>query len=439
MKVEVQEINSCQKKLAVEIPLEVVKKELDSLYRDLQGKVKVKGFRPGKVPKGILERLYKNEVESEVINKIIPDTCTKIIQENGIRAIGHPRLDEVELEKEKPLRFTAIVDVIPNISLKDYGGWELTKKIVRVTEDQLDEELGRLREIHAQWDAVDRPAQKGDYIALNYQGSLEGKKLPELRAEHLEAIIGSNYLPPSFEEQLIGMNIGEKRDIKVSFPLDHSNEKLAGKEVLFEVQLEEIKVKRLSELNDEFAREVREDVETLEELKQKTLKLLEEYAANRAETLLKKEIVDRLVAENPFPVPEPLIEAEVQRMLYNMEAGLELQGKRLEAPEFYRERFREAALNNVQAELILEKIQTQETIEVSEEEMDNEVELVASRFKKSEELIKTEMGEKLRSQLGRRKALDLLVKKCKIQEEIVAPEDLPANAIEGNSLAKLRL
>ena len=434
MKVELQEINSCQKKLEVEIPLEVVKKELDSFYRDLQKKVKIKGFRPGKVPKGILERLYKNEVESELINKIIPDTYTKIIQENGIRAIGPPRLDEVELEKEKPLRFTAIVDVIPDISLKEYGGWELTKKIVRVTEDQLNEELGQLREIHAQWDAVDRPVQKGDYITLNYQGSIEGKKLPELRAENLEAIIGSDYLPPSFEEQLIGMNIGEKRDIKVSFPLDHSNEKLAGKEVLFEVQLEEIKVTKLSNLNDEFAREVRVYVETLEELQDKSLKLLEEYAANRAEALLKKEIVDRLVAENPFPVPEPLVEAEVQRMLYRMETGLELQGRRLEAPESYRERFREAALNNVQAELILEKIQTQEAIEVSEEEMDNEVELVASRFKKSEELVKTEMGEKLRSQLGRRKALDLLVKKCKIQEETVDPEDLPANASEEESV-----
>ena len=430
MKIEVQEINACQKRLEVEIPPEVVKKELDNIYRDFQKKVKVKGFRPGKVPRGLLERLYKAEVENELINKVIPDTCTKVIQENGIKAIGTPRLDEVDLGEDKPLRFTAIVDVIPDISLKEYGGWELTKKTVRVTDEQITKEMERLREIHAQWDASDGTAREEDYVVLNYQGYLAGEKLPELKAENLQVIIGSNSLPDSFEEQLVGMNAGERKNIRVVFPPDYHQEELAGKEVLFEAQLNEIKVKRLPELNDEFAREVREQVETVAELREKIFKELEEYAAHRAGALLEKEIVDRLLEENPFPVPEALIEAEMERMLHNMETRLKLQGMKLVNPESYRENFRESALRNIQTELILEKIKELEAVEVSEEEVDKEIKLAAAGLKQSEEAIRKEMGEGLRNQLGRRKTLELLVKKSKIQEDIIDPEEPSEEKVE---------
>jgi trigger factor len=418
MKVEVQEINSCQKRFEVEIPLEEVNKELDALYRNLQKKVKVKGFRPGKVPRSILERLYKAEIENELISKIIPDTYTKIIQDNGIRAVGLPRLDEVRLDKEQPLRFTATVDVVPEISLKEYEGWEFTKKIVPVSEELLDSELERLRELHAQWDAIDRPAREGDYVVFNYQGSVEGKKFPELQAENVEVIIGSNTMPPELERQLIGLSSGEKKEIGLPFPPDHPNEKLAGKEALLEVQVAEVKEKRLPELNDDFAKEIQEEVETLEELKQHVRKNLEDYIANRAQALLEKEILDRLIEENPFPVPESLIEAQCQQMLNNMKTQLEARGTKLEDLDSYRERFREAAERNIKIELILDKIKQLEGVEVSEEEVDKEIKVIATRWKKSEEFVRKEMEERIRQQLVRKKTLEILIQKSRIKEEV---------------------
>jgi len=419
MKVEVQDINSCQKRLEVEIPREEVDKELNNIYKDLQKKVRVKGFRPGKVPRYILERLYKAEVENELISKLIPETYDRIIRENGIKAVGTPRVDEVRLDRDEPLRFSAVIEVLPDIPLEKYGGWEFIKKIPRVTEEQVERELENLRHLHAQWEAVDRPARQGDYVVINCQGYMQEKRIPELEAQNMEIVLGSNSSLPELESQLLGLSRGEEREIKVSFPKDYRIESLAGKEALLKVEVAEVKEKRLPELNDDFAREVQEEVENLEELRQHIIKNLEQYASTRADRLLHREIIDRILEENPFPVPESLIETELQRMLDNMEAQLRSQGLSLENPEVYKDNMRETAIRNIRTELILDKIQELEGITVSEEEVEQEVKRLAASMKKSEEFIRQTMAEGIRRQLVREKTLNLLVQKNSIREEIV--------------------
>lgn len=433
MKVELEELNPCQVKLAVEVPAEVIRRELDLLYNDLRKKVQLKGFRKGKAPRPILERYYRSSVEQDLIQKIVPDSCLKVIQEKEIKAVGLPKVDEVKLEEEKSLKFTAVVDVLPSISLKPYQGLEFTRKLFKLTEEQISRELERLREANASYDSVDRPAQEGDYVVLKYRESLDGEpsQKPE---ESVSLVVGAGRFLAEFESHLVGMSQGSEKEFTLSFPEDFRNPVVAGKEVSCWVHLEEIKVKRLPELNDDFAREVG-DYEDLEMLKGKLLKDLEENERRRAESALKNEILDRVLEENPFPVPESLVEKQIQQMLADMEAQLLLEGRSLEDRQIdmeeLRGRLREPALRRIREELILDQIAGLEGIEVPESDLEEEIKRLAALTRQSSEALRARMEKDeslsgLKQRMRFDKVLSFLVSQSQIGEITVERLEQPS-------------
>lgn len=433
MKVELEELNPCQVKLAVEVPAEVIRKELDLLYNDLRKKVQLKGFRKGKAPRPILERYYRSSVEQDLIQKVVPDSCLKVIQEKEIKAVGLPKVDEVKLEEEKSLKFTAVVDVIPSISLQPYQGLEFTRKLFKVTEEQISRELERLREMNASFDSVDRPAQEGDYVILKYRESQDGvpSQKPE---ESLSLVVGEGRFLAEFEDHLIGMTQGSEKEFTLSFPEDFRNPEVAGKEVSCRVHLEEIKVKRLPELGDDFAREVGE-YEDLEMLKGKLLQDLKEQERRRSEAALKNEILDRLAEENPFPVPEILVEKQIRQMLADMEGQLRREGRSLEDPQIDLKelggRLWEPALRRIREELILDRIAELEGIEVSESDLEEEIKRLAAMTRQSSEALrammeKDESLEGFKQRLKFDKALSFLVSQSQIGEITVERLEEPS-------------
>lgn len=433
MKVKIEELNPCQVKLAVEVPAEVIRQELDLLYSDLRKKVQLKGFRKGKAPRPILERYYRSSVEQDLIQKVVPDSCLKVIQEKEIKAVGLPKVDEVKLEEEKSLKFTAVVDVIPFISLQPYRGLEFIRKLSKVTEEPISRELERLREQHASFDSLDRPAQEGDYVVLKYRESLdeESSQKPE---ESLSLVVGAGRFLPEFESHLVGMTQGSEKHFTLPFPEDFRDPEVAGKEVTCWVHLEEIKVKRLPELNDDFAREVG-DYEGLEMLKDKLLQDLEEQERRRAETGLQSEILDRLVEENPFPVPELLVKKQIQQMLGSMEGQLRQEGRSLEGfqnvLEELRGRMRESALRHIREELILDRIAELEGLEVSENDLEEEIMRLAAMARQSPEALRARMEkdhalEGLKQRLKSDRALSFLVGQSQIREIIVERLEEPS-------------
>lgn len=433
MKVELEELNPCQVKLAVEVPAEVIRRELDLLYNDLRKKVQLKGFRKGKAPRPILERYYRSSVEQDLIQKVVPDSCLKVIQEKEIKAVGLPKVDEVKLEEEKSLKFTAVVDVIPSISLQPYQGLEFTRKLFKVTEEQISRELERLREMNASFDSVDRPAQEGDYVILKYRESQDGvpSQKPE---ESLSLVVGEGRFLAEFEDRLIGMTQGSEKEFTLSFPEDFRNPEVAGKEVSCRVHLEEIKVKHLPELGDDFAREVGE-YEDLEMLKGKLLQDLKEQERRRAEAALKNEILDRLAEENPFPVPEILVEKQIRQMLADMEGQLRREGRSLEDPQIDLKelggRLWEPALRRIREELILDRIAELEGIEVSESDLEEEIKRLAAMTRQSSEALrammeKDESLEGFKQRLKFDKALSFLVSQSQIGEITVERLEEPS-------------
>ena len=256
MKVEVQELGSCERRLEIEVAPESVQKELDQAYRELAKRVSIRGFRKGKIPRAVLERYHRSSVEDEVMQKLIPDSFQQAVKDQGLRAVGQPKLDYINLNEAKALRFTATVEVLPEIALQTYGGWDLTKEVRVVTEADVERELQDLQNRHVSLVSIeeDRPVQEGDYVLINFEGFRDGQPVPGSKTENYALVVGAKSVVESVDRGLVGMRKGEVREIPVQFPETYQNRAMAGREVIFRVTENEIKERVLPALNDEFAK-----------------------------------------------------------------------------------------------------------------------------------------------------------------------------------------
>src|ERR671919_59340 len=277
MKVEVQELGACARRLEIEIAPENVKKELDQAYRDLAKKVSIRGFRKGKIPRPVLERYHRTSVEDEVMQRLIPSSFQQAVKDQGLRAVGQPKLDDINLNDEKGLRYTATVEVLPDIALQTSSGWELTKEVRVVTDADVERELQELQSRHVSLVSIteDRPVREGDYVLISFEGFRDGQPVQGTKAENYALVVGSKSVVESVEQGLVGMRKGEVREIPVQFPETYQNRAMAGQEVMFHVTVNEIKERVLPTLSDDFAKEAGGGVETLDELKAKLRQDLE--------------------------------------------------------------------------------------------------------------------------------------------------------------------
>ena len=267
MKASVEEISAIKRKISVEIPEDQVVKEVDSLYKDLGQKAKIKGFRPGKVPRNILERYFKDYVKAEVIQKLIEESYPKALSETELQPVSPPAIDPGEFEGGKPFQYSAVIEIKPDFKPEGYTGLNIEGKKEEVKDEEVEQRLKALQNLHANLNTISeaRPIQTGDYVIVDYEAKVEGKPLEGGKAIDFTVEVGSGQFIPTFEEKLIGLRLEEEKEIEVSFPADYGYQKWAGKTISFHVKIKEIKAKILPPLDDEFAKDL--GYSSLEELR----------------------------------------------------------------------------------------------------------------------------------------------------------------------------
>jgi len=393
MKASVEEISSIKKKVSIEIPKDQVTQEVESFYKDLGKKAKIKGFRPGKVPRDILERYFKDYIKAEVIQKLIQDTYPQALSEADLQPVSPPVIDPGEFENGKPFQYSAVIEVKPDIKLEGYTGLKIEGKKEEVKDEEVGERLKALQNLHANLKAISeaRPIQAGDYVIIDYEASMDGKPLEGGKAIDFTVEVGSGQFIPALEEKLIGLKPEEEKEIEVSFPEDYGYKKWAGKTISFHVKIKEIKEKILPPLDDEFAKDLG-DYASFEELKAKLKGEIEKEKELGLERQLKDQVVDQLLEANPFEVPDSLVEEQAKAMISDTKLRLAAQGVVLKnlgvSEEKLQEDYKVMAQKQVRTFLILEKIAGQEGIAVTDDEADDRLREMSERMHQKFDVVK---------------------------------------------------
>ena len=393
MKTSVEAISSIRKKISVEIPEDQVTREVDSFYKDLGKKAKIKGFRPGKVPRNILERYFKDYVNAEIIQKLIQDTYPQALSETALQPVSPPTIDPGEFEHGKPFQYSVVIDVKPDIQLEGYTGLKLEGKKEEVKDEEIEERLRALQNLHANVKTVSepRPIRTGDYVIIDYEASLDGNPLAGGKATDYSVEVGGGQFIPALEEKLIGLTSEEEKEIEVSFPEDYGYQKWAGKTISFYVKIKEVKEKILPPLDDEFAKDLG-DYSSLDEFKTKLRGDIEKEKELALERQFKDQMVDQLLAANPFEVPESLVEEQTKALVSDTKLRLAAQGLELKNLGITEEKlqgdFKTLAEKQVKTFLILEKIAGQEGISATDEEADGRLREISERMQQKFDVIK---------------------------------------------------
>ncbi len=387
----------------------------------------VPGFRKGKAPFNIVERMYGDEIFYEdAFNELVPSIYEKEIEENKIEAVSKPDIHIVNMKKGEDLVFTATVQTKPEVTLGKYKGVEIKKVEYPVTDEDVEHELSHMQEHNARTITVeDRPVKEKDIAVIDFEGFVDGKPFEGGKAEKHELEIGSKTFIPGFEDQVIGMKVDEEKDIKVKFPEDYFSKDLAGKDATFKVKLHEIREKKLPKLDDEFAKDVSE-FDTLAELKASIKEKKQSENENRAKHETEDLAIEAVSKETKIDIPSGMIENEVDAMIRDMEQQLAYQGIKLEqylqimnkTRKDIEDNYKEQAEKNVKSRLILEEIIKAEKLEASKEEVDAKIKEMATSYgKKEEELSKNEaLKEYIANNIKTEKAIELIVKNAKIKK-----------------------
>lgn len=411
--------------LTFEIDAASFDQALDKAFKKVVKKVNVPGFRKGRVPRVLFEQRFGVEaLYEDAIDFVLPNAYSEAIDQTGIEPVDKPQVDVDEVGKGKKLVLKADVTVKPEVKLGDYKGLEVEEKSTEVTDEDVDHEIKHLQERYAELVVKeDGEVEKGDTTVIDFDGYVDGKQFEGGKAENYSLEIGSGSFIPGFEDQLVGVKVGAEKDVVVTFPEDYHAEELKGKEATFKVTIHEIKQKQLPELDDEFAKDVDEDVETLAELKEKLKNHQKEHKEADATNSKRDIVVQQAAANAEIDVPEVMISNEQDNILKEFEQRLKDQGMTLDMytsfsgtdKDALREQMKDDAEKRVRANLTLEAIAKAESIEASDEDVEEELKKMAEQYKVSVDQIKSAMGdgELLKGDIQLRKAVDFLVENSK--------------------------
>jgi trigger factor len=432
MQVTVEDVSSVKKILHIEIPEDKVVRELDNAYKNLKKTAKIKGFRPGKAPRSVLERLYKKDVHIDVSSKLLQDSFVEAIKETDLNIVGNPKIDPPGLDEKGPYKYDATVEIKPEIEEIDFKGLTLKKNLYRVTDQEMDAQVAMLQKNLAQQKPIteDRAAQKDDFVLVDYEGFKDGKPFAETqKTENFTMKIGTGHIIKTFDEQLIGMKPGDNREIKVNFPEDYFNDKLANLEINFQVTLHEIREEVLPEIDDEFAKRLGQ-YETFDDLKNAITDNLEQGYAKRVEQEINEQIFEALIAKSEFEVPDSMVDYELEGIIEEAERSFAYHNKSMEelglSKEILSEKYRDTAEKKVKRHLILGKIVEQEDMTLADQEMEDGFKEMAQTFNQPLEDIKNyykqneDKIEFFKHTLLEKKAVNLIIKSSTIEE--VEPE-----------------
>lgn len=411
--------------LTVEVSAEKVNEGLTAAFNKVVKTVNVPGFRKGKMPRPMFEKRFGVEsLYQDALDILLPEAYGNAIDEAGIDPIDRPDIDIEQMEKGKELIFKATVQVKPEVTLGDYKGLEVEEFDATVTDEDVAKELETLQNRQAELVVKEEgTAELGDTVVLDFEGFVDGEAFEGGKAENHSLELGSGSFIPGFEEQLVGLATGESKDVEVSFPEEYHAAELAGKPAVFKVTLHEIKGKELPALDDEFAKDVDDEVETLDALKEKIRTRLEDSKKHEAEHHLRDSLVEKAAENAQVEIPEVMVTSEVNRMLQEFEQRLQMQGMNLELyfqfsgqdENALREQMKEEAVNRVRVALTLEAIAKLENIEASDEDVNAELEKMAGMYNMTVENIKQALGglEGIKGDLQKQKAVEFLIENKK--------------------------
>lgn len=422
---------TCKRELTVEIPAEVVAEETEKVTREYARVARVPGFRRGHVPASMVRRRFRDEIRGEVAQTLVPKFFDTAVKENKWSVVGRPKFEEVKYEDDQPLTIKATFEIYPEFELGQYKGLEAELDTSPVSDAQVDEAIEKLRDTAATFElAGDRPSQEGDYLSVSYSGrDVNNASADPVEVREGMVHLGGKTTQPAFTENLLGVKAGDVREFEVTYSLDHARERLRGKTVRYRVEVQGIKQKVLPPVDDELARSASE-FETLEELKNKVRKDLAERREAKSRNATQRQLLDKLTESHPFPVPERMVEAQVQHKLEGLISELVRQGIDPRAAELdwrtLREEVKPEAEKEVRGSLILEKIADAEKIEVGEEELDEAIREVARETRETPAALKTRLtreGEidKLRFTRRTHKALDFVYANANINRKDGSP------------------
>ena len=411
--------------LTFEIDVDTINKGIDEAFVETRKKITVPGFRKGRVPRQIFNQMYGEEsLYQDALNKVLPDAYNEAVKETNIQPVDQPKIDIKSMEKGQPWVLTAEVDVMPEVKLGEYKGMEVPAQDTTVTDADVDDALETKRQQQAELVLKeDKPAEKGDTVVIDYKGSVDGEEFDGGSAENYSLELGSGSFIPGFEDQLIGHNADEDVDVNVTFPEDYHAKNLAGKDALFKVKIHEIKEKQLPELDDDFAKDVDEDVDTLAELKEKTKKQLQEEKDNQAKAAIEDAAINKAVANAEIQdIPQAMLDDDTNRQMQQYLAGMQQQGI---SPQMYfqitgtkeedlKKQFANDAAQRVKTNLVLEAIVDDANLDATDEEIAKEISDLAKQYGMEEDAVKKALSkDMLMHDIKIRKAVDLVADSAK--------------------------
>ncbi len=388
MDINVEKISALTRKITVTLPKDTVQPKLLQAYDKLKKETKMKGFRRGKVPRSIIEKHYKAQVEAETGEKLVQDNYFDAIEKQGVDPIVHPEIQDVKYNEDGSFTFVAEVDVRPEFELAQYKGLEIEKEEILVTDEEIQLELAEMQKNMAVLRSVtDRPIQKDDVVIVDFQGFHEGTAMPQVKNENYSVEVGSGNMGPEFEEKLIGMNKDEEGTQEVDFPESHPNPIIKGKKVEFRITVKDIKERVLAELNDDFAKDAGEEFKSLDDLKASIKERITQQREERAEGAITDKIMQKLLDSHEFEVPKRLVAFEIEQMIKQTEKQFEQSGMSLEAAGLSKEKLAEQnadmAGKRVRGDFILKKIAEVEEIKVQEEDMERGLKRIGDMYNMS--------------------------------------------------------
>lgn len=409
MSLQVERLEHNMAKLMIEVPAEEVEKALQAAYLKERGKISLPGFRKGRVPRQMIEKMYGPEVfYDEAANRMISEAYAKAYDECELELVSQPKIEITQLEKGKEFIFTAEVAVKPEVKLGEYKGLKVDKVSTRVTQKEVDEEIDKERERNARTiDVTDRAVQDKDQITLDFEGFVDGVAFEGGKASDYPLTIGSGAFIPGFEDQLIGANIDEEKEINVTFPEEYQAKELAGKAAVFKCTVHSIKAKELPELDDEFVSDVSEKSETVDAYKAEVKAKIKERKENEGKQKREDQSVEQAVANAEMDIPEAMISFQSRQMVDDFARRIMQQGMTMEqyfqftglSEEKMMEEFKPEAEKRIRTRLTLEAIVAAENIEVSEERLDEELQKMADSYKMEVDKLKEYMGENEKKQM----------------------------------------
>ena len=427
MKASLEDISQVKKKLSVEVDAKEVNKKLNDAYGKIKKQTKIPGFRPGKVPRKILESYFGKQIEADVASELVNETFPKAVEETDAFPLSQPELEKGPVKPDEKFIYSATMEVRPQFEVKDYLGLEAEKEIVFVTDEAVEKRLEQIREGNGKLESLTelRPIQEGDFVVISYQGFENGQPLEEIKDQNFLLNVGKGDFHKKFDEALVGLNKDDETEIVVDFEEDYFNNNLKGKTVRFEVSIIDIKERNLPELNDEFAQNLGADFKDLEGLREEIKKNVVAQEENRVEQDLKRRLLGQISEGTEFELPQVLVDAEVDFSIKSLRSNFERSGSSFEqagiSPGMLQQQFRPSSESRVRERLILGQIAKQDDITINDDEFTEGLEKLAKGMGQEVETIRKyyeARGEVdiLKEQMLEEKTLNYLVEKANVKE-----------------------